>query len=256
MSQLFLLCHIYTMQRPSGKKLKIIIRQARTYSLKNSSLFSRVWGRYCMRLWRAEFSELHFQNWTASESRAPKISKISKCSHLQQFWRWHQQTDFHHPFGWALLELWTYFLQAESFLKLPLCNIETVQIPNCSQVWPQIQLSALSVDAKMLWRNNINMALLIDGPVLALTHQQIDHPQLSFPKPIFFSCLSSPALFAHSHHPKNLCPRIGICHSYFSGSRAQNNVGPMQTSTAVSFCFSFIPYGKSVHSKPNKNQKI
>lgn len=109
----------------------------------------------------------------------------------------------------------------------------------------------------MLWRNNINMALLIDGLVLALTHQLIDHPQLSFPKTQFFSaCLSSPALFAHSHHPKNLCPGSGIYHSYFSSSRAQNNVGPMKTGTAVFFCFSFIPYGKSVHSKPNKNQKI
>lgn len=64
MSQLFLLCHIYTMQRPNRKKLKIIIRQARTYSLKNSSLFSLVWGMYCMRLFkswvfRAAFSELN-----------------------------------------------------------------------------------------------------------------------------------------------------------------------------------------------------
>jgi len=34
----------------------------------------------------------------------------------------------------------------------------------------------------MPWRNNINMSLQIDGGVLALTHQLIGHPQLSFPK--------------------------------------------------------------------------
>lgn len=42
------------------------------------------------------------------------------------------------------------------------------------------------------------MALLIDGPVLALTHQQIDHPQLSFPKPIFFLLIYLPQPCLHT----------------------------------------------------------
>lgn len=108
----------------------------------------------------------------------------------------------------------------------------------------------------MLWRNKINMALLIDGLVLALTHQLIDHPQLSFPKLIFFLLVYLPRPCLHTATTqKNLCPGSGIYHSYFSSSIAQNNVGPMQTSTAVFFCFSFIPYGKSVHSKPNKKSE-
>lgn len=38
----------------------------------------------------------------------------------------------------------------------------------------------------MPWRNNISMPLLIDGVVLALTHQLIGHPQLLFPRSSIF----------------------------------------------------------------------
>lgn len=50
----------------------------------------------------------------------------------------------------------------------------------------------------MLWRNKINMALLIDGLVLALTHQLIDYPQLSFPKLIFFLLVYLPRPCLHT----------------------------------------------------------
>lgn len=42
------------------------------------------------------------------------------------------------------------------------------------------------------------MALLIDGFVLALTHQLIDHPQLSFSKPNFFLLVYLPWPYLHT----------------------------------------------------------
>lgn len=122
----------------------------------------------------------------------------------------------------------------------------------------QIHLSFLFVDAKMPWRNNINISLLIDGIVLALTHQLTVHPQLSSAKPTVFPlvCFPWPCLHAATTQTPLSVEGMGFIASVSAAAEHRTMYGLCKQVLLFSFAFPLFLSGKSVHSKTNKNQKV